>query len=348
MSDCWTTARNSLQLEERMHLDNIPAASVAIIHDGKLDLETGIGQLAADDPTPATENTCFAACSISKAVTASAVLRLIAAGKLQLDTDIHDTLRDWRLNDGNGRPVKITLRQLLTHTAGINPEGADGYDPRGPVPTLEQILRGQPPCITPPVRIIQEPGAAYNYCMGGYLLIEKLICDVTGESFDAAMRRLVFAPLAMTHSTFRDHAGGMQRASAHVSMIRRGAPESDLVWRAAAAAGLWTTAGDLARLVLAIQGSYDGRDDFLPQDLARQMLTQQTPHRAIGLGVYLLGEGPARRFSHTGAYLGFKGEVLGWLEGGYGIAVMVNNGYTGLPLKEEIIAAVARAYGWPM
>src|SRR5207248_2737374 len=151
-----------------------------------------IGQLAVDDPTPATQETCFAACSISKAVTASGVIRLVAAGKLQLDTDVYETLRDWRVKDANGRAVKITLRQLLTHTAGFNPDGADGYDPRGPVPTLQQIFQGKPPSITPPAQLIHAPGAAYNYCMYGYILIEKLICEVTGKSFEDAMQRLVF------------------------------------------------------------------------------------------------------------------------------------------------------------
>src|SRR5438067_2266992 len=141
MSDRLTAALNSIDLQQRMHRDNISAVSIAIIHDGKLDIETGIGQLAVDDPTPATQETCFAACSISKAVTASGVIRLVAAGKLQLDTDVYETLRDWRVKDANGRAVKITLRQLLTHTAGFNPDGADGYDPRGPVPTLQQIFQ---------------------------------------------------------------------------------------------------------------------------------------------------------------------------------------------------------------
>src|SRR5439155_15305565 len=149
MRDLWTQVRNSLRphteftgdphrdhaLEDRMRLYNVSAISIAIIHDGELAVEQGIGHLAADDPTPASADTRFAACSISKAVTAAAVLRLVAAGKLSLDADVNESLRDWRVIDADESPVKVTLRQLLTHTAGVNAHGADGYDPLGPVPT---------------------------------------------------------------------------------------------------------------------------------------------------------------------------------------------------------------------
>ena len=140
---------------------------------------------------------------------------------------------------------------------------------------------------------------------------------------------------------------GCSARAAHVSLIRKASPESNLVWPAQAPAGLWTTAGDLARLVIAIQQSHAGDGDFLPRVLAIDALTKQTPHKDIGLGVYLLGEGAARRFSHMGGYLGFCGEILGWLAGGYGVAILLNNGYTGPALKAEIQRAVETTFAWP-
>jgi hypothetical protein len=110
---------------------------------------------------------------------------------------------------------------------------------------------------------------------------------------------------------------------------------------------LWTTAGDLARLTRALQASYDGRGDFLPREVTRETLRRQTPLHEIGLGVYLLGDGPGRRFGHRGNYLGYGGEFLGWLEGGRGVAVLINNGYTAPAFKEELIETVIRCYGWP-
>jgi CubicO group peptidase (beta-lactamase class C family) len=361
MADAWTTARTSLRphfdftgdpdreypLDERMHVHNVSAVSIAIVHDGQLAVDEGIGQLAADDPTPANTNTLFATCSISKAVSAVAALRLVAAGKLPLDGDVNEHMRDWRLRDAQNQVVKVTLRQILTHTAGINIHGADGYDPRGPLPTLEQVFRGETPCVSAAVRVTREPGAGYEYSSGGFIVIQKLICDTSGQSFDDAMESLVFRPLSMRHSTFRSNAAGMPRAAAHVSLIRRASPESALVWPARAPAGLWSTAGDLARLMQVLQSAFDGNSDFLPQALAREVLRKQTPHHDIGLGLYLLGEGPSRRFSHMGGYLGYGGEMLGWLEGGYGVALLINNGYTARALKTEIMQAVIKAYGWP-
>ena len=162
MTDLWNKASSTLRphpafagdpsathsLLDRMRLHNVSAVSIAIVHQGKLEVDTAVGQLAADDPTPATSETVFGACSISKAVTSMAVLRLVAASKLPLDADVNDHIRDWRLTDASGRSVKVTLRQLLTHTAGVNIHGADGYDPVGAIPTLEQIFRGQPPAMS--------------------------------------------------------------------------------------------------------------------------------------------------------------------------------------------------------
>jgi CubicO group peptidase (beta-lactamase class C family) len=365
MSDRWSQARSALRphpefagepdrdysLEERMRLHNVPAVSIAVIDDGQIAVDTGVGQLAADDPTAATADTVFAACSISKAVSATAALRLVAAGKLPLDGDVNQHLRDWRLTDAQGRPVNVTLRQILTHTAGINIHGADGYDPAGPVPTLEQVFRGETPCMSPRIHVVTQPGSRYEYSSGGYTVVGKLICDATGQSFDDAMAALVFGPLAMRHSTFDSEgarARHLRRAAAHVSLIRKASAETRLVWPAQAPAGLWTTAGDLVRLVLALQKAYDGSGDFLPHELACETLRRQTPHHDIGLGLYLLGQDgtPARRFSHTGGYLGYKAEMLGWFAGGHGAVVMVNNGYTGAALKSEIIAALQRSYGW--
>src|SRR4051812_32809530 len=103
MADPWTLARASLRphpefagnpeqlyaLEERMQIHNASAVSIAIIEDGEIAVDVGIGQVAADDRTPISAETVFAGCSISKAVSAMAALRLVAAGKLPLDADVN-------------------------------------------------------------------------------------------------------------------------------------------------------------------------------------------------------------------------------------------------------------------
>ena len=334
-------------LKSRMATHNVSAVSIALITDGQVEVDAAYGTRAADDPVPVTARTRFAACSVSKAVAAVAALRLVADGRLPLDADVNEHVRDWRVRDAVGQPVKVTLRQLLTHTAGLNVGGAVGYDPAGPVPTLDDVFHGRPPSLTPAVHVVAEPGTAYRYSAGGYIVVQRLICDATGKPFDDAVRALVFEPLAMDRSTFAPQPDDDDHAAAHVSMIRRGSPETNLVWPEQAAAGLWTTAGDLVRLTVAIQASYHGRGDFLPQALAGDALLRQTPHRDVGLGLHLLGDGAARRFSHTRSHLGWRAEMLDWLDRECGVAVMISNGYTGSELKGEILKAVLSTYQWP-
>ena len=339
-------ASRGYSLLERMALLNVSAVSVAVIEHGRI-LEQTAGTRAADDPTPADEGTAFAACSVSKAITAVMALRMVAQGQLALDEDVNTRLRSWRLADRKGERVAVTLRQLLTHTAGTNVHGAPGYDPAEKIPSAEEVFYGRFPSLTPAVVVEAPPGSSYAYSAGGYLVVQQLLSEVAERSFADVAQELVFAPLGMRRSRF-GAPPDTNHAFAHVSMIRKHSPETDLAWPEQAAAGLWSTAGDLARFGQALHRSYAGESDFLPRPLALEALTRQTSHRDIGLGLHLQGTGAARRFGHTGAHLGWRAEVMMWLVGGHGLAVMLNNGYTGSEFKAEIVSALVRHRGWSL
>ena len=189
----------------------------------------------------------FQAGSISKPVTALAALELAARGQADLDGDVNEQLTSWQLPGSPG----VSLRQLLGHTSGMGVPFFPGYPQGAAVPALRQVLDGAPPSATPAVRADPAKHGRFCYSGGGYAVIQQLIADVTGLPFAQAARALVLEPLGMTRSTFEQplppSLPGAARHDWHVY------PES-------AAAGLWTTPGDLARYVCALQAALAGRE----------------------------------------------------------------------------------------
>jgi CubicO group peptidase (beta-lactamase class C family) len=280
-------------------------------------------------------------------VTAVASLRLVEQGKLDLDADINDSLGDWKLPSTPGVvPDHVSARQLLSHGAGLTVHGFPGYAEGAALPTLTQILDGQPPANSPPVRMELNPGKQFRYSGGGYLVLQEALAHITGKPFAAWMDDEVLAPLGMRHSTFAlplPATLARDVASAHVSArVLEGRyhryPES-------AAAGLWTTAGDLARLLIDVQAAAAGKDgQRLSPQMAKQMLEPAQP--GWGLGFALGGSAAARRFGHDGSNEGFESTMTAYVGAGEGIVVLTNAG-GGKRLADEIVRAVAHEYGWP-
>jgi CubicO group peptidase (beta-lactamase class C family) len=137
-------------------------------------------------------------------VTAVAVLRLVEQGKLNLDADVSQYLRSWKLPANRFTEQKaVTLRELLSHTAGATIHGFKGYAAGQTVPTLVQVLNGEKPANSPPVTIDFVPGTKFRYAGGGYAIIQQILIDVTGESFPELIHEVVLQPLHMTHSAFQ-------------------------------------------------------------------------------------------------------------------------------------------------
>ncbi|WP_203779198.1 serine hydrolase domain-containing protein [Actinoplanes philippinensis] len=256
-----------------------------------------VGRIGGDLWTDG-DDLLFPACSVSKHVAAFGTLRLVADAVLGLDDDINEHLRGWRL-PGEGT---VTVRQLLSHTAGLTEYWLPGYAAGSPVPSLDQILRGEPPANTPAVRRELTPGAVFRYSGGHYAVLEKLLEDVTGTPFDELMDQLVLAPAGMVDSSFDQgfpHAHRRRAARGH----RDGVPVPG-GWHTQperAGAGLWSTPADLVRLELEIARAVAGESPLLPRDLAGQMVTAQVPG-GFGLGVEL----GAGFYGHTGQNTGFS------------------------------------------
>ncbi|MDP5280254.1 serine hydrolase domain-containing protein [Sphingomonas sp. DG1-23] len=332
-------------LAERMRAYNVPGISVAVIHRGKLAWARGWGLRDTASCAPVTPDTAFQAASISKLATAVIALRLVEQGKLGLDRDINRFLRSWQLpRDPERAPDGVTLRQLLSHTAGLGIHGFAGYTPDADLPTPAQILDGTPPANSGAVRSTQPAGGQWTYSGGGYVLTQLALSDVSGTPFEMLAQRELFDPLGMTRSAYAQPPSATilaDIASAHAGGVP--IPGRFHVYPELAAAGLWTNAADLARLLIDVQAAAAGGEGHrLSPAMARAMLTPVMGNWGMGAALYSNG---ARRFGHDGLNEGFQSSMIAYVDGGDGIVVLANSGQS-RRLIDEIVRAIATDYGW--
>ncbi|WP_114954458.1 serine hydrolase domain-containing protein [Sphingosinicella terrae] len=337
-------------LAERMAHHHVPAVAVAILRDGRLHHVRGLGRLAAGASAAAGPSTLFSVGSVSKVATAALCLRLVSLGHLDLDRDVGRWLRRWRLPPGPaGDDAPVTIRMLLSHTAGLNVHGFADFPPGAELPTLGQILAGAAPARNRPIARIGRAGERARYSGGGYMVVQAVLEDAMGLAFERLAADHLFAPLGMARSFFSAALSADQGdiARAH---DREGNPAAlPRGWQSfpeLAASGLWTCALDLARLIAALTGSHRGfANAFLPRSLAMEMMIPVSPG-TFGLGPRLAGHGESAIFHHGGANDSYKGWIEGHLASGDGLAILTN-GANGDVLGDEIRNAVSDAMGWP-
>ena len=333
----------TFDIQQRLRRYQVSSASVAVIRDGKI---VWAGVYRQPSAPAADTDTLYQAASISKGVTGALAQRLARSNKLQLDVPVDACLRPWTLPAGQQSPGHpVTLRNLLNHTAGATVSGFPGYPPSQAIPTDLQVIKGEPPSLTPAVAIQTIPGAAYAYSGGGYTIAQIAMQQCLRTPFAELMRQQVLQPLGMRRSTFAQPlpAAEHNRAHGHYvdgSEVKGGA----YVYPELAAAGLWTTASDLARFAIAVQQSWKTGTAFLSASEARELLTPGLNNYAQGL--FVVGNGEHKRFMHSGGNTGFKSTYAMYLDSGNG-AVVMTDGDNGSYLGGEIVKAVASAYGWP-
>ncbi len=331
-------------LAERMDELGVPGVSVAVIEGGEVVWARGWGLADIASERPVTSATLFQAASISKPVAAMAALQMVQNGTIDLDGNVNDYLTSWQVPDnGFTADKKVTLRGLLTHTAGTTVWGFPGYGPDDEVPSTVGVLEGEGN--TDPVRVFKEPGESWRYSGGGYTVMQLMLEDLSGRPLPELMREAVLEPAGMTRSAYAQPLPAERRSEAAIGYRADGSfvDGGYHTYPEMAAAGLWTTPTDLARFALAIQRSYAGEDEsLLSQETARAMLTPSM--NGHGLGPRIAADG--LYFGHGGSNEGFRCQFTAFIEGGRGIAVMTNSDAGG-QLANEIIFTVAAEYGWP-
>lgn len=331
---------------ERMAHYGVPGVSIAVINGGHIEWAAGYGVQKAGGTDSVTVSTLFQAASISKPVTALAALQLVEQGKLTLDGAVNPWLRSWKIPANHHTAAQpVTLRHLLSHTAGTTVGGFPGYGLEADIPSPEDILNGLGN--TGPVLVDTLPGSIFRYSGGGYTIVQVLIQQMTGRPFSAALAAMVLQPLGMYRSTFaqplpprlaKEAARGHHKDGTIVAGGWHVYPEL-------AAAGLWTTPSDLARFALGVRAAYlGGGCGPLEQATAQEMLTVQ--QGGYGLGPGLGGEGDSLLFAHPGGNAGYRAFMLLHPVRGDGVAVMANADRGG-GLNMELVRAVSHVYHWP-
>lgn len=341
----------SMNIAARMQELHVPGLSIALIHDGKLGWARGYG-VASVGGVPVTPNTIFGAASISKALTAMAVLRFVQDGKIDLDADANRYLKSWKIPDNRYTVTKkVTVRELLNHTSGIGTHYGWVFDPtKDQIPTMLQLLDGEKPARTAPVRVEASPGTQFAYANGGYLVLQLLLTEVSGKPFPQVMRETVLEPLGMASSTFDGPLPA--KFAARTATCYNGITPIDpahFLLPGPAAGGLWTTPTDLSKFVIELQKEYAGTSHLiLNQASARQMLQAglgPNPQRHFGLGVEVGGSSSTPYFEHGGSGY-WETEMIGYFKGD-GVIIMSNSGGGGALLIQEIARSAATVYGWP-
>ena len=335
-------------LEERMAAYRVPGLAIAVVRDHRVEWARGYGWADRAAGRRVTARTLFEPGSISKALNAVAVHALARDGRLGLRDDVNEHLRAWTLPRAmvaKGRPV--TLAAILSHTAGLSVPGFWGYRPGDALPTVPQLLDGVGPATNAPVRSRFPPGVRYRYSGGGTMIAQQVVADVTGEPYADFMRRRVLLPLGMTSSFFTQpppDSVAYRLATGHGAA---GAPIPGRwpVMPEQAAAGLWTTAADLARFLVDVQRALRGDSGTVIGRDAARLMTTPVLKGAPGMGLFVVDSAGVRYVEHGAGNAGMSGWLIGSAVGGHGVVVLANG--ESAELLHEVIRTVARTYDWP-
>jgi CubicO group peptidase (beta-lactamase class C family) len=310
---------------------SVPSAVVSVVHRGRTTTRSwGVADVVTG--TMPSDTTLYNVASISKVVTAWGVMHLVEQGRVDLDAPISRYVSRFKLTPSSENDA-VTVRRVLSHTSGLSMPAVPWYGPDRPVPSLPVMLTDS----QDPLRLIDTPGAGTYYSGGGYALLQLLIEEVTGENYEQFMTRTVFVPLGMTDSTFQVPASNVDAATPYDESLR---PEPHYRFAANAAAGLYTTAADLARFAAGSTSALPGAGVLRGSTVAAMQQQQQTTKQSpIGFGLgYSIVPLP------SGGYLvGHSGSNEGWTaiwdvipSSGDAIVILLNRS-NGVPVYRPLL-----------
>lgn len=348
---------NTFGVNERLAYHKVPGISFALIHNGALSWAQGYGTVAAASDQAVTVNTVFQAASIAKPVTAFAVMRMQQQGRLDINASIASYLTSLTLAKGKQTAeAVVSFKNLLDHSSGLTGGGYMGYEKGAAIPSDLQSFNGLAPANNKAASVETTPGSQVNYSGAGYTLAEIALTDTFKQPFEQLMASWLLSPLGMKNSSFAldyPQQQGVQVALGHEAsgkVINGG-------WRLhsdQAAAGLWSTATDLARFAIETTNAYQGNSMLLSPAAAREMLTPVMPEQDLSdefggqpaMTFIVAGEGKQWLFKHGGGTLGYRCFMLMYPETGDG-AVFMTNSDAGYSIGFEMLRAASFVYNWP-
>lgn len=340
------TSSQGFNIVDRMKYYNVNGISIAVIKNYKLIWAKGYGWADINENRPVTNQTLFQAASNSKSLNAMAVLKLAQDHKLDLYTDINKYLKSWQFPYSNEKANKITLTDLLSHTAGLNAVNFPGYNRKSKLPSIPEILDGKKTSNTIAVRSEYEPGVKFQYSGGGTTISRLIVSDVTQQKYDQFMYDSILKPLGMNTSFFTQPppkdkisllATGYHTDGTEVENKFKIYPEQG-------PDGLWTTPSEMANFVIETMLSYEGKSSkILNREMTQLQLTPFHNENAA-LGFFIQKRGDVIYFTHGAGNEGFAGQFYGSLSGGNGVVVYSNSDNRGI--INELVNSVATVYNW--
>ena len=339
------TAWMDREVPAMLATDKLPGAAIALIENSAPAVIRTWGLADQARKTPVDKNTRFNVASVSKAVTSWGVIKLAERGRIELDRPVERYLGDWRLPESAYDHDRVTVRRLLSHTAGINTEGVKGVPAAGPAFATTAVLEGRLPPLDAhqrdycarwgfdpdrdrdPAAVRFPPGEAFHYSNLGFTLLQLLIEQVSGLPFDEFMRDEVLEPLGMRDSRFTPPEPSDPRVASGYGHDGKALPDYRHV--ALAAAGLYCSIGDLARFACA---ELQGGAGVVSPAAIDTLYERQCYAESFGdmdfdaaLGHFRLEVGGHTFVHHTGGVPGWR-SIYGVIpQSGHGFCALINS-----------------------
>ncbi|MES2516044.1 MAG: serine hydrolase domain-containing protein [Bacteroidota bacterium] len=279
--------------------------AMAIIKDGNVDKEMFISHNKTVD-----RNTIFQVSSLSKFVSAVGIMKLVELKKIDLDKPVSHYLKRWQLPPSEFNNELVTGRRLLSHTAGLTDGlGYSGFENREAIQTLEASLtkaKDADKGISGEVRVGLEPNSTWKYSGGGFTLLQLIIEETSGQSFNEFMTSNLFTPLDMSSSTYILNDSLKNRLCEFYNKDKTTA--SHYYYTSLAATSLYTSLADLETFfqifIKGKNGKLIGRGQLKPETLKsmREGHGEMMGEKIYGLGcmLYLDIENDEAIFGHDG------------------------------------------------
>ncbi len=332
-------------LSNKMRNYKIPGLSLAVITNGKIEWSHTYTNVNFPNQKQ-NDATIFQAASLSKPVTFLAALRMHTAGSINLDNNIQQYLKSYRLP--NGKQTKdnpVTFRNIFAHTSGITAGGYQGYAKGLKVPTDVAILSGASGVNSKRIEVLYSPEKQLAYSGGGYTLAEVALQDIFKDSFSSLMKKWILDPVGMKHSQFTQPLRVKDS-----SMVAKGHTQSGKVveggWRnhpEQAAAGLWSTSSDLALVLIEMYKAYQGEKSVFSSEAIQSIVKQERDGHIYGCIVDRSNDGLA--ITHYGGNTGYRTGMTIDLTTGNGLVYLINSD-NGAALGNELLLSASKLYGW--
>ena len=339
-------SENFSSIVSKMSDYNIPALSLAVIHQGKIEWADIYQNVKFYDTQKLNCNSVFQAASLSKPVTFLAALRMHSAGEIDLDKNIQVYLKEFVLPSGKQTAQNpVTFRNIFSHTSGITPGGYQGYTRNSNMPSDLEILRGGEGVNTPAIEVSTPPNETLAYSGGAYTLAELALQDLYNDEFSNIMKKWILEPAGMNHSEFTQPF-----SSSKPNQVAKGYTQSGEVidggWNnypQQAAAGLWSNSIDMAKFLIEVYKAYQGKSTIFSQSDIKSIISHERDGQVYGF--ILNRSGDDISLTHYGGNVGYRTGMTISLTTGNGLVYLINSD-NGVALGNELLLSASQVYNW--